>query len=234
MSSVAKTVSESTMTRDRKVQELISANFSYARKMASKYIKQLPAQLVNYDELLSAALYGLCLSARDFDEEANTKFSTYAFYRMQGEMRDVVRRHQRRMRRTALIMPPTINRTSAICRNSLHSEVAEGCGYRICFSQERNELDFSYSNHGTAEDTLAALDSHRLLHAAIASLPKDQATIINCHYFHFLRYDEIAPLLNNCSKATISRLHHRSLKTLQRILKRRGYCLRELLLATQN
>lgn len=53
---------------------LITTNIPNAKKIAAKYIRKFPQCA---DEIMSAALYGLCLAPNHWDYHKGAKFSTY-------------------------------------------------------------------------------------------------------------------------------------------------------------
>jgi RNA polymerase sigma factor (sigma-70 family) len=70
-------------------QELILNNLELARKIASKHKKKL--SFISHDELKSAAYFGLVQAAIRFLPEKNIKFSTFAYNRILGAIKDYLR-----------------------------------------------------------------------------------------------------------------------------------------------
>jgi RNA polymerase sigma factor (sigma-70 family) len=74
-------------------QKLVSENLQIAKKISSYMCKRTG---IDFNDLLSWSYIGLIQAAMKFDESIGTaKFSTYANYRIRGEILDEIRRYKR-------------------------------------------------------------------------------------------------------------------------------------------
>lgn len=69
---------------------LITQYMPLANKLANEKKKNLP-KFISFEELQSAAYLGLVEAANRFDESLGNAFSTFAYWRIIGEMQDYLR-----------------------------------------------------------------------------------------------------------------------------------------------
>ena len=86
-------------TRD----ELINSCAALVTHIANKERQKLIAEgykksdLFNFEDLQTEGFIGLCKAADTFDQNKGAKFSTYAYYRIEGHIKDYARKEKKQM-----------------------------------------------------------------------------------------------------------------------------------------
>lgn len=75
---------------------LVENNINFADKIACQKKKTLP-KYIDLDELKSAAYMGLVKAARRYDADFGATFTTFAYYRISGEIEDYLRKFHHRV-----------------------------------------------------------------------------------------------------------------------------------------
>ncbi len=76
----------------KRINSIIESNIEYAKKLVGYFYLPNSKSGITYEDLESAALYGLCSAAQKFLGTNNFHFRSYARTRIKGAMIDVVRR----------------------------------------------------------------------------------------------------------------------------------------------
>lgn len=71
------------------INELIISNINFADIIAAKKKRQISS--INYEELQAAAYLGLVEAAHRYDQKKNACFQAFAFFRINGAIRDYLR-----------------------------------------------------------------------------------------------------------------------------------------------
>lgn len=71
------------------INELIISNINFADIIAAKKKRQISN--INYEDLQAAAYLGLVEAAHNYNKNKNTCFQAFAFFRINGAIRDYLR-----------------------------------------------------------------------------------------------------------------------------------------------
>lgn len=167
-----------------------------AYKIASKFYKD--NKYKSRDELNSAALLGLVLAVKRFDESKGVKFSTFATATIIGTIKnDFYLDKSNFIRKTVdgkgVFEQRSIDSLNRIIHLKTDVEFIEWCGSDFDMDKEIENID---------------------LKIAISKLDELQRKIINMIYFEGKSQNEIAKLLKT-SQCTISRINKKALKILR-------------------
>lgn len=93
-------------------EELIHQHLPLARRLARK--KSRTISCVGYDELESAAFFGLVLAAKNYDSSKNICFAAFASFRIKGAIQDYLRELQWGSRSKPLTSEPNFEFISKV------------------------------------------------------------------------------------------------------------------------
>lgn len=201
-------------------QKLVADYYLFSKKLSSKFIKRAYSYGCSGEEIESAATYGLCLSALRFRSDGGTKFSTYAFLRINGEIRDLLRNKKKQnkvehkessddsVQSFEMIKPKT-------------GEVSNYLGYSIPQSSTLQKCDCIYIANSNPENSSARVSTNKILRDIMRILPSNAQFMIEQYYFKNRTMDEIKKELCLSSRIATFRLHHKALKILKQELERR-------------
>lgn len=175
---------------------LIEEHLGLAYKIASKFYKGNKYKSI--DELNSAALLGLVLAAKRFDESRGIKFSTFAVPTILGAIKsDFYRDKSKFIRKTVngkqVIEQVSVDSLNRIIPLKTDVEFIDCCSSDFDIDKEIENID---------------------LQIAISKLDELQRKIINMIYFEGKSQCEIARLLKT-SQCTISRINKKALQILR-------------------
>lgn len=201
----------------RAVTELVEANLSLVEILVAERLRTVP-QHVNRDDLMSAGMLALVLSAAAFDADRGANFRSFAAFRIRGALIDELRGMDWASRsvRSRAREVEDISRQLAMTleRSPSAGEIAAALGISV------RELDAIHADlargtvvslQGFAPDVLAdslpdhthgpeTLLLHReqlgYLHDAIDALPERLRRVVDAYYFHNRSMSEIAAELS--------------------------------------
>lgn len=170
-----------------------------AYKIASKFYKGNKYKSI--DELNSAALLGVVLAAKRFDESRGISFSTFAVPTILGAIKsDFYRDKSRFIRKTVngkrVIEQVSVDSLNRIIPLKTDVEFMEWCGSDFDMDKEIENID---------------------LKIAISKLDELQRKIINMLYFEGKTQNEVAELLGT-TQVQISRIKSRAINSLRESL----------------
>ena len=217
------------------VDELVRENLPLVGYLVREVSARLPAY-VNRDDLTSAAMFALAVSARSFDPDRGVPFARFAAIRIRGALTDELRamdwasravRSKARLAETA-----RVELTSRLGRTPTRDEVAGEMGVPTA-NLDALDADVQraalLSLQGISEDggaeflpdgTLGpeALILRReqlgYLRDAIAELPERLRTVVEDHFFHQRKMADIAVRLG-VTESRISQLRSEALAMLR-------------------
>ncbi len=201
---------------------------SLVRKVAARMARGLPSH-VSLDDLVGAGTVGLLDALRRFSPEHDTRFETFAEFRIKGAILDELRRYDM-MARNARLATKKIARnvqqlTGRLGRPPTEEEVADSLAmsvadYRALVQRLGSVRVVSLDQLGPAanddrptryepesrgpgpEDWTARRQLHRRVHEAIEHLPERQQKIVRMYYFEGMTLRQIG----ECFGVTESRI----------------------------
>lgn len=201
-------------------QELVIGHLKLARSLARQFYRQRGAPWLEWQDLESAAVLGLCEAARAFDPERSTSFSTYAHIRIRGEMFDLLRRSgmPRRNRETQRENGggPAAGGSTLPRRVRMNeAELFDRLGY-LCFGNDTgDDLPVAYAHQDSSEHSALRRVVLERLRPACDGLSERQRQILRLVYGEDLSYEEIGERINGGSRSWLCRLHLRALESLR-------------------
>lgn len=197
-------------------EERIIQHIPLVKSIVGRIIKSLP-KYVDFDDLVGYGMLGLVKAGRDFDPGKNVKFSTYAFYRIKGEIIDALRSQDwlprslkekiQRLRLASKQLEDVLGREPdeeelAECLGMDIQEVRSllfktGQSEVVSLEEELqdklffdNNLKSEYENISEQEELID------ILAKAIDNLDERERTVLALYYYEDLNLKEISSVLN--------------------------------------
>ncbi|ACJ28322.1 Sigma-70 region 3:Sigma-70 region 2:Sigma-70 region 4 [Shewanella piezotolerans WP3] len=210
------------------------------KRIAHHLLARLPAS-VQLDDLLQAGMMGLLEASSKFDGSKGAKFETFAGIRIRGSMLDEIRRGDwvprsvhRNQRRVAQVIDELEQELGRDARDpeiaerlemsldeyySILNDVSVGkvvgiedLGVAVdVVNHEDNHDDVAY-------ESLAEVEFHSALVAAIKLLPERDALVLSLYYDEALNLKEIGAILE-VSESRVSQIHSQAMLRLKGKLK---------------
>ena len=228
-----------TRNNQKKRDKLIIKHLPLVKYVVSKIINYLPS-FVDQEDLIEYGIVGLIKAAEKYDTRRNTKFKSYAMYRIRGSILDYLRSQEwmpRTLREKAKMVKDTcISLEQKLSRPPQTDEIAKALNIdpaalnkllaNIHFSKLFSLEGFCQKTEDTMEenrnqeirdtkstDPLSELQTKEeisLLAQAIDELPKKERLVITLYYYEGLLLREISRSLG-ISESRVSQLHHHAL-----------------------
>jgi len=221
--------------------ELMEQCQGLVRSLALKIHRQVPPQ-VDLDDLIAYGQLGLAEAANEYDPDRGIQFSTYAYYRIRGQIFDglskmswISRSRYNRIRKQQLaeqaLAEDTLGDDAATTSQSAEedsrwlSQLAKRLA--VVYLSSRSAEDDAGDDDPvdaatpTAEEVLQRRELHEKLRVLIEALPADAGQLIRATYFEDKTQQEAANELG-VSKSWASRLHAKTLDRLARGLQQMG------------
>lgn len=202
-------------------------------KIASKY-----SNYSSFEDLKQVGMIGLLKAVEKYKEDSNTKFSTYAFLWIRGEILEYLRNDKNIKVSKELV---ALSREVDICSDMLRQKLnREPSISEIAFCLEKDEksivdaiisrefvLSSDYAINEDEEgknvslyDTVpyyeAGYDADILdLHFALEQLPEEERKIINMRYYEDMTQSEVSRELGT-NQVTVSRCESKILQKLRK------------------
>ncbi|MCC6220883.1 MAG: sigma-70 family RNA polymerase sigma factor [Deltaproteobacteria bacterium] len=226
---------------------LVVDHIGYADRLAEAFhfSKQLPEY--SCDDFKSAAYFGLCEAARNYDSTKGCAFKTYAYFRIHGAMYDILRdgsesrrldihgESSNKFSNFAKISRPAKNdspettvedfkkkRAPKLIKTS--KELAEVINRSAdlnmtVHNSSKGRAQISYRCDSTPEQRTLVKSSQQHLRRVISTLSPQQRRVIELKYFEDKTMDEIRSYLGASSRSWISRLHSTAISHLRKKLR---------------
>jgi RNA polymerase sigma factor for flagellar operon FliA len=219
--------------------QLVEQNLPLVGHLVRETMTRLPAH-VNRDDLISAGMTALVLSARGYEEGRGVPFARFAAIRIRGALLDELRNMDWASRsvrsRARELETVRSSLTAAMGRSPRPDELANAMGVSAA---ELSSIDADVqrasvlSLQGFAPETGAALmpDAQRgpeqlivdreqlgFLHDAIEELPERLRYVVRCYFFEQRQMSDIAAELG-VTESRISQLRAEALKLLRHGMK---------------
>jgi RNA polymerase sigma factor FliA len=221
--------------RTQAVEELVTANLPLVGHLVREALAKVPAH-VSRDELSSAGMIALVVSARNFDESRGVPFARFAAIRIRGAIMDELRgmdwaaRSVRGRAREADAVRSQC--AAALGRMPRPDEVAAAMGISAA---ELNSLEVDLARAGVvsidafAPDTgayvirdssagpeamLLSREQLGYLHDAIAALPERLRVVVTAYFFHERQMTDIAAELG-VTESRVSQIRAEALRLMR-------------------
>jgi RNA polymerase sigma factor for flagellar operon FliA len=215
--------------RDADAREaLIIMHLPYARAVAAGLYGKHVNHEAGFDEYMQWATLGLIEALDRYDPGRGAQFTTYAYMRIQGAVRDGLEHISDRQEQLSLHRRLLAERAAAVER-SVSAELGDGgeafgrlarvsVGLMLTFFLDGTGM--IHDEDGTLPDacygTLALKQSRKQVLELIDYLTPREQSVVKLHYLQGLTYSEIGNVLN-LTRGRISQLHEQALTRLRRL-----------------
>ncbi len=205
---------------------LIKNNIPLIKKVATKFYN------IPFEDLFQAGCIGILKAYKNYQKNGTTKFSTYAYDYILGEMYECVYKSQKiKVSKDLIRLKRKIDLTKNILSQKLNRQatkvdVANFLGLDVSLidmainsTNEMLSLDNPLDNEKNFYETIAikenlSLDDKIALKESIENLNNCEKQIINYRYFKDYTQSEVAKKLN-MTQVMVSRYEKRSLEKLR-------------------
>jgi len=228
---------------------LINKYLPYVKHIAYRMSINIPTNLVELDDLISAGIVGLIQAAENFDSSKNVQFITYAAFRIKGSIlselraQDFLSRSVRKKIRELNNTYDTLEKK--LCREVEDEEVAAELGFDLDelynikklanFSfvsfedigldsyKDKNEVvkNITCSNKNDVFDLIKLKEISSAVSEAIKHLKHKEQLVISLYYQDELTMKEIGKVLN-LTESRVSQIHSQAIYCLRRKLNKKG------------
>lgn len=208
-------------------EDIIQMNEWLIRSVASKFY--YPEK----EDLYQAGALGIMKAYQNYKKNGTTKFSTYAYEYVFGEMyqmvyknqsikisKDILKSYQRiEMTRNALAQKlhkiPTNEEVAAFLEMDCHlvEQIVTSGSAMMCSLDDTSRDDRCYYET-IAKEEKVSLDDRLTLHECIDSLNTDEKQIIHCRYFQDMTQSETAKKLH-MTQVMVSRYEKKGLEKMK-------------------
>ena len=218
-----------------RVAKLIEANIQFAKRLVEKFYFNIPRSGLKKDDLLSAAMWGLCNAARNynFDLKNCDLFRLYAKARIIGAMLDTVRneasianRYYSALRAEnggtdSLIDQKPLPYTYLRSRKDIDriDSMLEWMNLSVDVGRVHDDIELIYYYQYAPEENTLAEEQGMAWGCVLEKLSDRERELVEMHYFDGYHLEEIRQNYG-VSKATISRWHSGALDRLKKVLRR--------------
>lgn len=213
-------------------ESLILLYVPYARTVAAGLYRQHVHHETEFREYVQWATLGMIEALDRYDPTRGAKFTTYAFARMQGSIRNGLEHISERQEQLGLNRRLVAERVDAARRGADLSEAARRPAESLLASMAEVGtaliLSFMLDETGMMQGPADALpdgcyeavafkqEQHRLRDMLQHLTPREQS-VVRLHYMQAMTYDDIAQVLR-ITKGRVSQLHQQALARLRRLL----------------
>lgn len=180
---------------------------------------------VEQEDLIQAGRIGLINAYKNYDKKSNTKFSTYAYSYIYGEMYNLsIKSNFLKINKDNLKLVRLINKTYNYLSQSLNKiptlqDISNYLNIDInlisnVYNSTLTTLDIDDNDKTyTSSDNDLRID----LNNSINTLNKDEQNIIRFRYYNNMTQSEVAQIMNK-SQVSISRQEKKTLKKLKQLI----------------
>lgn len=213
---------------------LIAEGRALVRSLALRIYRNLPVR-VELEDLIAYGELGLAEAAREFDPQRGYQFSTFAYYRIRGEIYDGLakmtwcsRARLRRLRRES--MANEVLESERQHAEEGGNEDASGWFARTTerlsvvflasgLDADRSPIDFAEDHSENAPTRMIHREVNQKLKDLVSKLPLMESRLIDLIYFQGYTLQDAGNMLG-ISKSWASRLHARILESLATQMQR--------------
>lgn len=208
-------------------QELITSHLKFSEGVARKFYREYQHSQLEFDDIRSAAYYGLCRAASRYEESRGVSFRAYSYMRIRGAMYDLLRCDispfsSRRAVEEARVSNDNFNQkqqTSSL--QSLQIAISRTIDeLGVCFSGEsiENQLELTYLDDCSPEESSTKVAFRQFVSSHLDKLPEKEREVVKRRYFYDQSFPEIAPHLNDVRTSWLCRIHTRALDRLRSMM----------------
>ena len=180
---------------------------------------------VEQEDLIQAGRIGLINAYKNYDKKSNTKFSTYAYSYIYGEMYNLsIKSNFLKINKDNLKLVRLINKTYNYLSQSLNKiptlqDISNYLNIDInlisnVYNSTLTTLDIDDNDKTyTSSDNDLRID----LNTSINTLNEDEQNIIRFRYYNNMTQNEVAQIMNK-SQVSISRQEKKTLKKLKQLI----------------
>ena len=197
----------------RSKKEIILENLPLVKKIAGAIYRRIPEGVVEFDELVNTGVIGL-IKALDKYDEKRSKFSTYAYIKIRGEILDYLRRLDplpRNLREKIKNSDWEDYKEEVLFFISLEGELFNG-------SENLRVKDTLQGDTPNPEEVVLRQELIELLSKAISELPEREQLVLQLLFVEELDLKSVSEILG-ISVSRVSQLKAEALKKLREIFK---------------
>lgn len=200
-----------------------------AKIIAARLYRNRHVPELEFSDFHQYATIGLIESLDRFDPSLGIRFATFAAHRIQGAVLNGVEKLSEKQQQIATRKRLLNERADTLAHDhlpgkdidSIIAELAEiAIGLAIGYLLEDSGMYFSGDEQGP-DSVYASCELKQLkqqLQLVVEKLPQQERNVIKAHYYHGIRFDEIADELG-LSKGRISQIHQHAVKQLREMIK---------------
>jgi RNA polymerase sigma factor for flagellar operon FliA len=209
--------------------KLVESSLEFADKMVWSVMRRYGLQVDYFDELRSAALYGLVEAAERYDPKRGGAFFAFAQLRVRGAIIDYMRscflvsgraykalQAQRKAQEIfEFQMDPLKKESGDPLRKIYDTASTMAVSYALSFDRmedfpEQEERSTNPEEHLIKEQRM------EMLLKALRKLPVRERNVIEQYYFRDRSLSEVVETKNKVSRSWLSRIHSRALRRLKK------------------
>jgi len=211
-------------------EDFIKENMPLIKNIASKIMQagKVPS-CIEYEDLLSWGVEGLLKAKKGFKKNLKTKFQTYAYYRIRGEILDSIRnewsskvpqeyrdRKQKLQETLSEFIEDVMHESTKSPKEKVNKAIESATFVHYVSSEMKHGVSES---KGTKDPEIEVIDeNYDYLWKEIYNLEHPDKDVIELFYIHGLKQVEIAEHLK-ISKSRICRIHMNVLEKLKKRLQ---------------
>ncbi len=197
----------------RSKKEIILENLPLVKKIAGAIYRRIPEGVVEFDELVNTGVIGL-IKALDKYDEKKSRFSTYAYIKIRGEILDYLRKLDplpRNLREKIKNSDWEDYKEEVLFFISLERELFNG-------SESLRIKDTLQGDTPNPEEVVLRQELIELLSRAISELPEREQLVLQLLFVEELDLKSVSEVLG-ISVSRVSQLKAEALKKLREIFK---------------
>lgn len=198
----------------------------------AKQVKKTLSPRIEIDDLVGYGMAGLLEAAERFDPNHGANFSTFGYYRIRGAIYDGLRsmgwlsrseyQKTRQGERANNLMESHASREASLTRDGrstnehvdeLASQVSQLVTIFVTSLEALSDTEFEDPNARKQDAVLEEKQSKKVLHEAIANLPKEDKELLRLYYFEDLSLEEVGMRIG-LSKSWTCRRHSQVIQKL--------------------
>lgn len=207
-----------------KWEEALKTCMPIVQKLATQ-LSSIPSAVVDRDDLINCGLIGLMEAHKNYRKDMDTKFSTFAYFRIKGSMLDEIRRYQPHKRNVVDKHKKIQKAQAEILRfpkaqKNARKNLSKLCGYSskeidkvaqiISIRRAQTNVEEISREEANPESIAQRKQRSENLSKAVAKLNTAERNVINFRFHRELRLKEIGKELN-LSEARIHQLEKSAL-----------------------
>lgn len=207
--------------------ELVASYLSLAQVFAAKLYKNRCDEINEYADYYHYAVIGLIEAADKYNRESEVPFEAYAKFRIKGSILNGIQKSSEKNEQLAYRKRIKKERLSSIKERDESKEddiqfsqlVDVAVEMAIAYMLEDAGVVATY-NEDCSDDLYRAKEYSELatdLASAVGKLPERQRIIIHYHYYHGMKFSDIADILG-ITKGRASQLHKKSITMIKQYL----------------